>query len=113
MKIRFLTLKNFLITAFAGLAGINLGCHRDIYLAEEYGCPIDTYHVVGTVTDTAGNPIEGVDVGMCGSMTEDDYLHDIEYTYSSHDTTGADGRYEHNIFDEQGVMVVQIGRAHV
>lgn len=62
MKVRFNRWYNAVLTAL--LAMLGYGCsstdeNRDV---EEYGCPYADYVVQGSVTDEAGNPIQGINV---------------------------------------------------
>lgn len=91
MKIKYLKLKNWLLAALGGLLGINLaGCDdSNVPMSNEYGCPEATYHFKGIVTNTDGQPIEGIGVSKR-------YLYHDENSvpvFSYYDTTDADGRY--------------------
>ena len=62
MKVRFNRWYNAVLTALLSIIGY--GCsstdeNRDV---EEYGCPYADYVVQGSVTDEAGNPIQGINV---------------------------------------------------
>ena len=94
MKIKYLTLKNWLLAALGGLLGVNLaGCDKIPFPgACEYGCPEATYHVKGTVTNTEGQPIEGIGVGKRYLYNDEN----SEPVYSYFDTTDAEGRYSIN-----------------
>lgn len=87
MKIKYLKLRHWLIAAFAGLLGIPVACEHDP-LALEYGCPMATYHVKGTVTNDKGQPIPGIGVVRwdMGTPSEEDDVYG--------DTTDAEGRYD-------------------
>ena len=95
MKIRYLKLKSWLLVTLGGLLGVNLaGCEKIFNTACEYGCPVGTFHVRGTVTNSKGEPIEGIAVvnayegtGPGGYVMSEVGL----------DTTGSDGRYEISI----------------
>lgn len=115
MKIRFLTLKNFLLATFAGLIGINLGCAKiggldgGEHMEAMYGCPITDYYIHGTVHDASGNAIEGIEVGLdCG------FIEDGVRYLSPTDTTGVDGEYGWTAYTSQGNIVVRDidGSAH-
>lgn len=70
----------------SGLVGINLGCKK--MLADEYGCPEVSYHVMGTVTNEDGQPIPGIGVSLMHNWYDevDDWRYD--------DTTDANGHYD-------------------
>lgn len=64
MKVRFNRWYNAVLTALLTMLGY--GCsstdeNRDVDV-EEYGCPYADYVVQGSVTDEAGNPIQGINV---------------------------------------------------
>ena len=64
MKVRFNRWYNTVLTALLTMLGY--GCsstdeNRDVDV-EEYGCPYADYVVQGSVTDEAGNPIQGINV---------------------------------------------------
>ena len=71
MKIRFIKMRQLLITALAGLLGISASS------CAKYGSPEADFDISGHVTDKEGNPIEGIEV---------------KHIYRS-DTTDADGYY--------------------
>ena len=90
MKIRFLTVKSWLIASIGALLGINLaGCDEE-WGTEEYGCPQGIYRVKGTVTDVNGAPLAGIGVGRVYTESGGEVLPDMRFQ----DTTDADGRYE-------------------
>ena len=61
MKKKWISLYNGVLTA--GLAALGFtSCDGIGNGAEEYGTPTVGYHVVGQVTDEAGNPIRGIKV---------------------------------------------------
>lgn len=91
MKIRYLKLKNWLLVSLGGLLGVSVGCTT---ISCEYGVPEGTYHVKGTVTNTKGTPIEGIEVATAYE-TADGY---VMPEHSGLVTTGPDGRYEVNIY---------------
>ena len=89
MKIRFIKMRQLLITALAGLLGVNYGCDS---IAADYGCPEADFDISGHVTDKEGNPIEGIEV---------------KHIYRS-DTTDADGYYhipKHGDFPDAEVPI--------
>ena len=59
MKIKYLKLKHWLLVTLGGLLGIStVGCNTSC----EYGTPEACYHVKGIVTNSKGEPIEGIGV---------------------------------------------------
>lgn len=81
MKIQFLKLKNWLFLSLVSLLGFN-ACHSTKEVAQEpegeneptprrevalmYGVPTMNYEIKGTVLDTKGSPIPGVQVMIIG-----------------------------------------------
>ena len=91
MKIKYLKLKNWFLVTLGGLLGLTVsGC----YYPCEYGCPEGTYHVKGTVTNSKGDPIEGIGVGRAMDSLEGYVMSE----YGIYDTTGPDGRYDVSIY---------------
>ncbi len=86
MKIKYLKLKNWLLVSLAGLLGLQVGCEKAQF-EEEYGCPVSTYRVTGTVVDDSGDPVAGIGFG-CWNL----YENDDQYVYY-YDTTDIDGRF--------------------
>lgn len=86
MKIRFIKMRQLLITALAGLLGISASS------CAKYGSPEADFDISGHVTDKEGNPIEGIEV---------------KHIYRS-DTTDADGYYhipKHRDFPDAEVPI--------
>ena len=85
MKIKYLKLKNWLLVSLGTLLGLQVGCSKEPNRGPSaaYGCPEGAYHVVGTVVNEEGEPIEGIRVGRYFCLP-------LYYN----DTTGPDGRYD-------------------
>lgn len=96
MKIKYLKLKHWLLASIGGLLGLGIaGCDS---LACEYGCPEGFYHVKGTVTDSKGNPVEGIEVATAYETSDGPVM----LEYSGLGTTGPDGRYDVNVYGLPG-----------
>jgi putative lipoprotein (rSAM/lipoprotein system) len=95
MKIRYLKLKSWLLVSLGSLIGLQIGCSKDKEPdrgpSGAYGCPEAAYHVVGTVVNEEGEPIEGIRVGR---------YYRLPRYYN--DTTGPDGRYDVCILGRPG-----------
>ena len=61
MKIRFFRWYNVVLTALLAILGY--GCSKDDYVCE-YGTPNADYQLMGTVTDDAGKPVDGILVSI-------------------------------------------------
>lgn len=90
MKVKYLKLKHWLLVSLGGLLGISMTGCEEIPLACEYGCPEGYYRVRGQVTNTKGEPIEGIEVASAYE-TADGY---VMTDYEGLGTTGPDGRYD-------------------
>lgn len=85
MKIRFLTVKSWLIATIGALLGINFtGC----VFAVAYGTPEGTFRVVGTVVDQDGQPAVGIGVNRHRDWDNDN---PDSYAYSA--VTDSRGRF--------------------
>ena len=91
MKIKYLKLKYWLLSLIGGMLGMGVaGCS----VACEYGCPIGTYHVFGTVTDEEGQPLAGI--GVVRQYTNQPEV------YKYQDTTDREGHYDVNLYSVPG-----------
>ena len=74
MRVKFIHWYNMLLTALISLLGFN-SCNKSGESEEvpcEYGCPITEFKVKGTVTDTNGTPIEGIQVSVLSQQNSED-----------------------------------------
>ena len=89
MKVRFNRWYNAVLTALLSMLGY--GCSAledplDMYGAPvEYGCPHADYVVKGTVTDEAGNPIQGIKVTVPNGSTSAHHSEPYQSTLSNAD----------------------------
>ena len=76
MKIKYFKLKNWFYVAIGSLLGMNLSCEG---VACEYGVPEQTYRVKGEVTNSVGEPINGILVKLAfdSTMTDNQGHYDI------------------------------------
>ena len=82
MKVRFNRWYNAVLTALLTMLGY--GCsstdeNRDVDV-EEYGCPYADYVVQGSVTDEAGNPIQGIKITAPNGSNLDSQFNQIVQT---------------------------------
>jgi len=68
------TLFNTILTAILGLLGLN-GCIYNKYgiPAAMYGVPTNLLNASGEVVDEAGQPLEGIGIGVIGEFNEEFY----------------------------------------
>ena len=64
MRVKFIHWYNMLLTALLSMLGFSScsKCDGSTEVPCEYGCPLTEFKVKGTVTDTNGPPIEGIQV---------------------------------------------------
>ena len=104
MRVKFIHWYNMLLTALISLLGLS-SCNKSDESKEEmpceYGCPVTAFKVDGTVTDTHGSPIEGIQVSVLMQKTPSADPQPLQTT-----TTLADGTFTTEMMDMTSVEVI-------